>query len=326
MLLKLVITMHLDVHSHFLHLDFIKHLAGRSSLPRSVEEAGEWFVDCTPAYRVPAGPRITDMPTKLEELEVMDVDMSVLSHGIPGPEVLPRDEADYWASRINDHLAGLIEANSGRFLGWASVGFGTAERSIAEIDRCVDQLGFKGIQIFSNIGGRLIDSAEFWPVYRHMADIGLPMNLHPTIPLNIVGMDRRNLVSGLGFMYDTSLATMRLIDAGLFDELPHLKFIMPHVGGILPYIRGRLERQREDQPTKVSDSFDRLYFDTVTYNFDALEYCYRWIGAERLLYGTDHPFTAPTRFIADFVEQLDCTPEQRELIFHGNAERLLGIE
>ena len=80
--------MHLDVHSHFLCLDFVKHLGARSSLPRSVVEGGDWFVDCAPGYRLSVGPRITEMATKLEELEAMDVDVSVLSHGVPGPRGL----------------------------------------------------------------------------------------------------------------------------------------------------------------------------------------------------------------------------------------------
>ena len=317
--------MHLDIHSHFLCLDFIKHLNGRDAFPRSVEGGGTWFIDCAQGLRLSAGPRITDMPTKLKEMEVMDVDVAVLSHGIPGPEVLPADEADYWASRINDHLAGIIEGNPDRFLGWASVGFGNVERSIAEIDRCVNQLGFKGIQLFSNIGGRWVDSPEFWPVYRHAAALGVPVNLHPTTPINLVGMDRRSLSSGIGFMVDTSLATVRLIDSGLFHQVPDLTFIMPHVGGVLPYIRGRLERQRESEPIPVAASLDKIFFDTVCYNFDSLEYCFRWIGANRLLYGTDQPFTDPTRVMADMLDRLDCTEEERELIYHGNAERLLHI-
>lgn len=317
--------MHLDVHSHFLSPDFVKHLVGRGNMPRAVQEGGEYFIDCAPALRMGAGPRIVEMDAKLKDLEVMDVDLSVLSHGIPGPEVLDADEADYWASRINDHLAGLIEAYPGKFLGWGTIGFGDPHRSVAEVDRCINELGFKGVQLYANIGGRVVDSPEFWPVYRRVAELGVPLNLHPTIPLNMNGMDSRSLISGLGFMYDTSLATMRLFDSGIFDELPTLKFILPHAGGVLPYIRGRVERQRTGSPKTAAEYFEMIYFDTVSYNFESLELCYKWIGPERLLYGTDHPFTEPTRFIADFVERLECTPEELEMVFHGNAERLLGM-
>ena len=317
--------MHLDIHSHFLNPDFVKHLVGRSAMPRTVLEGGEYFIDCAPALRMGAGPRIIEMDTKLKDLEIMDVDLSVLSHGVPGPEVLGASEADYWASRINDYLAGLIQAYPNKFLGWGTIGFGDPNRSVAEVDRCINELGFKGVQLYANIGGRVVDDPEFWPVYRRVAELGVSLNLHPTIPLNMNGMDSRSLISGLGFMYDTSLATMRLFDSGIFDEIPTLKFILPHVGGILPYIRGRVERQRVGAAKTVAEYFDMIYFDTVSYNFESLNLCYQWIGPQRLLYGTDHPFTEPTRFIADMVERLECTPEELEMVFHKNAEQLLKI-
>lgn len=317
--------MHLDIHSHFLSMDFVMHMIGRSELPTTVLEGGEYSIECGGELRFDASARIVDMDTKLKDLEAMGVDLSVLSHGIPGPEVLAPDEADYWASKINDHLASIIEAYPGKFLGWGTIGFGDPQRSVAELERCVNELGFKGMQLYANIGGRVVDSPEFWPVYRRAAELGVALNLHPTIPLNRNGMDTRSLLSGLGFMYDTSLATMRLFDSGLFDELPTLKFILPHVGGVLPYLRGRVDRQRVGKPRPVSDYFDLIYFDTVSYNMESLDLCYKWIGPERMLYGTDHPFTPPTRFIADMVEGLGCTPEELEMIFHGNAERLLGI-
>ena len=318
--------MHLDVHSHFLSYDFVMHMRGRAKMPATVQEGGEYFIDCTPVMRFPMSPRIVDMDAKLKDLEAMDVDMAVLSHGIPGPERLDDpSEADYWAARINDDLAGIVERHAGRFLGWGTLGFGDIERSVAELERCVKELGFKGFQLYANINGRTVDSPEFWPVYRKAAELGVAINLHPTVPLNMVGMDTRSLASGLGFMVDTSLATMRLFDAGVFDAIPDLKYILPHVGGVLPYLRGRVERQRVGKPRPVADYFAMIYFDTVSYNFESLELCYRWIGPEHMLYGTDHPFTEPTRFIVDMVEKLDATPDELEMVFHRNAEKLLKI-
>jgi len=71
------------------------------------------------------------------------------------------------------------------------------------------------------------------------------------------------------------------------------------------------------------DYLDKLYVDTVCYHPEALECCYRLLGAERLLYGTDHPFAA-FDLAASMVERLDCSEAERELIYHGNAERLFG--
>ena len=325
--------MRIDVHTHLVSLDFIKHLQGRSSLPNAVVEGGAYIVSCTPTYQNQGQIHYTDVEKKLQDMETMSVGMSVLSHGIPGPEFLGGVEADDWACRINDYLAATIEKYPSKFVGWGSIGFGTPDRSIAEVDRCVQQLGFKGIHLFSNINQRVVDSPEFIPVYRHIARLGVPINMHPTAPLNLVGIDKPPLVPSMGFIFDTSLATVRLIMSGLFDQEPDLTLIVPHVGGILPYLRGRIERTLEDWASSEAERpfihspahyLDKIYVDTVAHSPEALEYCFHTLGPQKLLFGTDHPFGNYTTQ-AEMVEALDCSESDRELIYHGNAERLLGI-
>ena len=327
--------MRIDVHTHFVCLDFIKHLQGRSSYPSSVLEGGTYFTDCAPGMHTPAAPRVVDMEVKLRDIEEMKVDLSVLSHAVPGPERLGGQEADDWACRINDHLAGIIQQYPDKFVGWGSIGFGSTERSIAEVDRCIDQLGFKGVQLFSNINQKPLDSPDFRPVFSHVAQRGVPLNMHPTVPLNLVGMDSSSLITGLGFMYDTSLATMRLIHSGWFDQGPEPILIVPHLAGIIPYLKGRLQRTFDPSLRSVGglpslahpiDHYlERLYVDTVCYHPEVLEYYYRLMGAGRMIYGTDHPFGQPYSLLAEMVERLDCTDAEREAIYHGNAERLLRL-
>jgi predicted TIM-barrel fold metal-dependent hydrolase len=70
---------------------------------------------------------------------------------------------------------------------------------------------------------------------------------------------------------------------------------------------------------------DRLYVDTVGYGAAPLEYCYAQLGADRMLFGTDHPYATPS-LPQDLVERLPCTPAEREQILAGNAQRLLRLE
>ena len=137
----------------------------------------------------------------------------------------------------------------------------------------------------------------------------------------------------MGFIFDTSLATVRLILSGLFDLEPDLKLIVPHVGGVLPYLGNRVGRMidawtpPEGQPRLEQSSatyLGKLYVDSVAHSPESLDFCYRLVGAERLLYGTDHPW-AVWGTVAELVEQLDCSDAEREMIYHGNAERLLNL-
>ena len=105
---------------------------------------GTYAVECAAGFRVPALPKIIDMDTKLRDLEAMDIAISVLSHGLPlGPDVLGGEEADDWAMRINDDLARIVAAYPGKFVGFGTIGFGNPQRAIAEVDRCITQLGFR---------------------------------------------------------------------------------------------------------------------------------------------------------------------------------------
>ena len=317
--------MRIDVHTHLYFQEFADYLLGRSALPNVTAKDGVYVTNCSPAFSVTSPPGHRDVDAKLRSMDDMGVDLAVLSHGIPGPELLGCQEADDWASRINDYLARVVDQYPDKFVAWGSLGFGSPERSIAEVDRCVDELGFKGFQIFSNTNQKVLDSPEFMPVYRRIASHGVPMNMHPTAPLNTVGMELSPLVPGMGFIYDTSLGAVRLLRSGLFDDEPDLQLIVPHVGGILPYLGGRLDGSisgpQVAHPAK--HYLDKLYVDTVAHSAEALDLCYRVVGAERMLLGTDHPF-GDGRHIG-LVERLDCTDDEREAIYHGNAERILGL-
>ena len=231
----------IDIHTHFQCLDFVKHLLGRSAFPRSVLDGGTYAVECAAGFRVPALPKIIDMDAKLRDLEAMDIAVSVLSHGLPlGPDVLGGTEADDWAMRINDDLARIVAAYPGKFVGFGTIGFGNPQRAIAEVDRCITQLGFKGIQLFSNIAGRMFDAAEHRPVLQHIGRMGVPVHLHPAMPLGLAGLDSPGLALSIGFPYDASLNTLRLIYSGVFDEHPAVTLIVAHTGGVLPYLKGRI--------------------------------------------------------------------------------------
>ena len=326
--------MRVDVHTHFQCLDFIKHLEGRHNLPKGVLDGGTYVVQCAVGLNVPALPKMIDIEKKLRDMEDMKIDVAVLSHGFPfGADVLGGREADYWAQRINDHLAGIIDRYPGKFVGFGSIGFGDCQQSIAEVDRCIKKLGFKGFQAFSNIGNKVLDSSEFTPILKHIGMLGVPIHLHPAIPLNRIGLDSASLFLPLGFPYDTSLNILRLIQSGLFDETPDLKLIVAHVGGVIPYLWGRIGTYSTPSPLvpdapplahPIDHYLRRLYADTVCYNVEALKCCYEVMGPEQLLYGTDHPF-GRYDVAAELVDQLNCPAHDRDLIHHGNAARLLNL-
>lgn len=326
--------MRIDIHTHFMSINFVKHLQGRDALPKTVLDGGYYIVQCAPGFNLPMVSRILDMEEKLRDMDEMRIDRAILSHGLPGPDVLGGRDADEWAMRINDELAAITHQFPDKFIGWGCLGFGETQNTIAEVDRCIDLLGFKGIQILSHIRDHLLDAPEFRPVLAHIGRRGVPINLHPTIPLHPTGIDSPGLMLPLGFLYDSSVNVVRLIQSGLFDEVPSLKLIVPHVGAVLPYLKGRVEvynrpslQFSEASSLKHSLGYylSNLYIDTVCYHKEALECSYKVMGADHLLYGTDHPY-GDYRLAAQLVETLNCSETEQELIYHGNIERLLNLQ
>ena len=323
--------MRIDIHSHLMSVAFLEHLRGRDTLPTAVRDADGFVAHCAPLLSLPYRPPILSAEAKLADMDVAGIGLAVLSHGLPGPAVLGGARADSWAARINDELAVITAAHPGRFAGWGSLGFGDPARTIAEVDRCLDELGLAGFQVWSNADGRPLDAPDVLPVLEYIADRGAAIHLHPTLPAGQGAMDPATLL-GLAFPADTSLAVLRLISAGLFDRNPVI--VAAHLGGVLTWLRERLDIYGQASPLSgsparlarpVGDYLDQLYVDTVGYGAGPLEYCYTQVGAGRLLFGTDHPYGAPG-LPGQLVDHLPCTVAERQQILAGNAQRLLRLD
>jgi len=322
--------MRIDIHSHLMSVAFLEHLRGRATLPTAVRDADGYITHCAPQFSLHYQAPILSVEAKLADMDAAGIDVTVLSPALPSPAVLGGAQADRWAARINDELAATVAAHPGRLAAWASLGFGDPRQTIAEVDRCLDELGLAGFQVWSNIGGRPLDTPGVLPVLEHIADRGAAIHLHPTLPGTHEAMSPA-IMLGFAFPVDTSLAVLRLIGAGLFDRDPVL--IAAHLGGVLPWLRERLgihgqasppfpDQPRLDRP--VGEYLDQLYVDTVGYGPAPLEYCYTQLGAGRLLFGTDHPFATPG-LPGRLIDRLPCTPAEREQILAGNAQRLLRL-
>ena len=323
--------MRIDIHSHLMSIGFVEHLQGRDTMPVAARDGAGFVAHCAPTFSMHLQPPILDVKTKLHDMDAAGIDVAVLSHGLPSPAMLGGTEADGWSARINDELTAIVAAHPDRFAGWASLGFGDPGRTIAEVDRCLDELGLAGFQVWSNAAGRSLDAPDVLPVLHHIADRGAAVHLHPTLPANSEAMDATAML-GFAFPVDASLATLRLISAGFFDRDPAV--VVAHLGGVLPWLRDRMCIHGQNSPPfpdqrrlarPMGEYVKQLYFDTVGYGRAPLEYCYGELGADRLLFGTDHPFAAPT-VPGQLVADLACTPAERQQILAENAQHLLRLD
>ena len=107
---------------------------------------------------------------------------------------------------------------------------------------------------------------------------------------------------------------------------------MPHVGGILPYMSGRIDHQtevlgraRENITQPPSAYLRRIYLDTVSPSVESLQYAYAYSGADRLLFGTDHPWVDMPRFVR-LIEEMSIPETDKARIFSENAIKLFDLK
>lgn len=109
----------------------------------------------------------------------------------------------------------------------------------------------------------------------------------------------------LGFPLETTIAVTRMYLSGIWDRFAHLNVLLAHSGGSLPFLAGRLQSCIEhDAHLQGSDSSapkcsifevlkQNVYLDAVIYSKIGLLAAVEASGADRVMFGTDHPFFPP---------------------------------
>ena len=214
--------------------------------------------------------------------------------------------------------------------GWHAYRGKIIDEAIIEMDR-VKGLGFRGIMLYSHIGGKPVDAPHFEPVYTYAETLRMPIVMHPTVPTWGEAIKDHWMIGMMGLQVDNSFALLRLILSGILERHPDLQIVMPHVGGILPYMSGRIDHQtevlgraRENITQPPSAYLQRIYLDTVSPSVQSIQYAYEYSGADRLLFGTDHPWVDMPRFVR-LIEEMPIPEADKARIFSENAIKLFEL-
>ena len=240
---------------------------------------------------------------------------------------------------FNDEIAKLVSRARGSF------GLGTLSpldaSQIAEGDRCLDTLGFKGLLITSSWHGRFVDGEDsfaFWEWAQHRQ---VPLFIHPPrVPIgHEQQMGQFKLDELIGRPFDTAMALARMILSGLFDRYPRLKIVVAHMGGGLLPCMGRLdfgwrlgcdgmpEEAAIRCKNRPSEYLKCLYVDTMGFWAPHLRQAVEVFGADRVMLGTDYgPVPIDPKEHIDIVNALAISPGDREKILWRNAAKFFRLD
>jgi aminocarboxymuconate-semialdehyde decarboxylase len=196
---------------------------------------------------------------------------------------------------INDWTAELVARKPDRLVGLGSVPLQAPALAIKELERCMGQLGLKGVQVAScvgdvNAGGMELGDARLDPFWAAAERLGAVVFLHPA---GVLGerWHRYQLWNSIGQNNEEALAMASLIYEGTMDRFPRLKLCVAHGGGFLPYYAGRIDRNYIEKAftrvnlTKMPSDYlkQNFWYDTCIYNDDQFDYLVEKVGAERIL-------------------------------------------
>lgn len=323
-----------DIHTHAVPLG-LPDMAGRWAAGRfpvlgnRAGDRAEVLVDGVSIRSVTSV--CWDVGDRLRAMADDGVDRQVVS---PMPALLtywadPVD-ARYYADGVNDGVAAMVAEAPDRLVGFGSLPLQDPAAAVAAVPRLVE-LGLRGVELGSNVDGRPVGDPVFFDVFRSLADAGLAVFVHSTVPdtSRLVGVPiLENLV---GFPSDVGLAVASVLTGGLLDAVPDLRIAFSHGGGTLGSLLPRIAmgwrlfgaeslRIRTDPAVAVRS----LWFDTLVYDGRTLRYLLDLLGADRFLVGSDFPFVVMEHPPGAVLDSPELAGVDATALRSRNALRFLG--
>ncbi|MET7397963.1 amidohydrolase family protein [Dactylosporangium sp. NPDC005572] len=241
-----------------------------------------------------------------------------------------------WTRACNDLVARVVSLYPRHFAGVCqlpqSPGVPIA-RSVAELRRCVEELGFVGCNLNPDPSGGHWTSPPltdrgWYPLYEAMVELDVPAMVHVSAVTN-----PSFHATGSHYLNADTTAFMQLLQADLFRDFPGLRFVIPHGGGAVPYHWGRFRGLTDmlGRPPLAEAVMPNVFFDTCVYHQPGIDLLFDVIDVDNILFGsemvgavrgidprTGHHFDDTRRY----VDALGLTPADRHKVYEANARRV----
>jgi aminocarboxymuconate-semialdehyde decarboxylase len=321
-----------DLHTHYYPDAFfrlIEQVGGAFSF--ATDPTGRTIIRYRGSRFFGITPPMTDPARRLEDMDRVGIDVEVLSLSTPNVYFAPPERQAEVARLVNDAYAELAARHPKRFKGFASIPMDDPDAALRELERAQGELRMNGVIVLSNINGRALTDPRYRPFFVECDRRRVCVFIHPMIPASAEPFGEYVLGPIIGFPFDTTLAVARLCYAGVFRELPNIRWILGHLGGAVPYLMARMDNgYRDFAECRVnidelpSVYLKRLYYDTVSFSTAALKLAIDQVGAAHLVMGSDYPHLLGSidRAVSS-IESLDVPTDDKERIFSGTAREIL---
>ena len=242
----------------------------------------------------------------------------------------------------NDKAKQAEKDYPGRFIAAAHAHPLGGKEALRELNRCAQDYGTPGVVITSEMDGRFIDDPALEPFWAEAERLGLFVFVHPALKLNFSQQfDGYDTARSVGREFSLVMATIRLINSGVFDRHPKLTVHMSHLGGglagVLARVRGYQDKvfwgvkDNAKHGRKAEKDFDHyikhnMLFDSAGFccAIGAVNAALAEIPAERIVFATDYQQEVRQREpVREFVQELKKLGPPGEAILSGNVGKLI---
>lgn len=279
----------------------------------------------------------SDPEERIRVMEKYGIDMQVLTQTTPVLSGLKAGEAAEVCRITNDAIGKICRSHPDKFIPFAVVSLLDVKQAVCELDRGVNEWGCRGVTIGTNHNNQGVDDPENGPFYEKVCEYDIPVFLHPMNwnSYNLVQEDPA-VMRLFGWPFDTTIALLRLIVSGTMERYPTLKIVTHHLGGgMFPFFSNRFnikfEKLKKEMKKPLSESLKRVYGDTAVDGTAAALPCgHAFFGTERMLFGTDYPFSPEKgevylRENLAIMKDWDLPEEEKQKILGENAKKLLKL-
>ena len=272
---------------------------------------------------------------RLADMDSLGIDVQVLTTWV-GLYNYDIEAADcIGTSRdCNDDIAQMARTWPDRFAGLGTLPMQDVGAAVTELERCMTQLGLKGAMINDHVNNKTFDDPEFLPFWEAAEQMGALICYHQENETLVSARTRKyQLYNSIGNLVDRAVTFATLVFGGVMDRYPDLKILLMHGGGYTCFGLGRMDRgwqvnraARANISKPPSTYAKRFYYDCLTHSEAALRFILDTVGADRVVLGTDWPYSMDIDWPTSWVLSLETlSQEEKDKILWKNLEQLLGI-
>jgi predicted TIM-barrel fold metal-dependent hydrolase len=210
----------------------------------------------------------------------------------------------------NDFVSAMQKRHPDRIIqAWAAVDPFKGQQAIGEATRAIQELHMLGFHFHPIVGHFAVNDRRIYPLFEVINELNVPV----LIDVGTTGMGA-GMPGGMG-------AKLRHAHPSAIDELaadfPNLKIVAAHPGW--PWV---------DEMTAVALHKGNVFWEVSgwapKYFPPQLKTDIRGRLKDKILFGSDYPSMPHARLLREWVE-LGYADDIMERVFHGNAERVLGL-